>query len=303
MRPSVLINNYNYARFLPETLASVAAQEHPPHEIIVVDDGSTDDSLAVLESLRATYPKLRIHTQPNGGQLSAMRAGVSLATGDWCAFLDADDLWRPNHLAEAARIVSAHPEVGAYCGEHKETSGPSIGHTFWPEGPLGPCAGMVAASASRPGSLTSAMLLRRDFALRAFSLGPEFDQDWITRADDCIVYGAALAGAVFYHNRAITLDYRIHDANSYAIQSLSPYQTYVYELRRWRLIKGYAARFGIAENLLFDLILRELEDFPANRSNRLVFKHFVRALRRAPAPWSRRWRVRRRLRALAPAES
>lgn len=300
MKFSVLINNYNYARFLPETIASVAAQSLPAHEIIVVDDGSRDDSLRVLETLRASTPNLRVHAQANGGQLSALRSGVELATGDWCAFLDADDLWRPDHLAEAARVLAANPEAGVYSAEHKETGGAPIGHPPWPEGLLGPCAGMVAASCVRPGSLTSAMIVRRDFARMAFSLDRSFDADWITRADDCLVYGPAVAGAVFYHGKKVTVDYRIHGSNAYAVQNLSTYQTYLYELRRWRLVKGYAARFGVADDLLFDLILRELEEFPANRSNKHVFKHFVRALRRAPASWLRRWRTRKRINALAP---
>jgi glycosyltransferase involved in cell wall biosynthesis len=131
MKLSVLINNYNYARFLSEALASVSAQSLAPHEIIVVDDGSTDESLQVLENLAATTPGLRIHAQTNGGQISALRAAVMLATGDWCVFLDADDTWAPDHLAELTAAIAGNPEISAYYCAHRETEGPPVYRIPW----------------------------------------------------------------------------------------------------------------------------------------------------------------------------
>lgn len=213
---SVLINNYNYARFLPETLAGVAAQTLAPHEIIVVDDGSKDDSLAVLESLRATIPRLRVHPQPNGGQLAALRAGVRLASGDWCAFLDADDTWTPEHLAEAAEALSAAEGADYYFSGHQETGGPPIYRSKWHAGLIGPCPALVATTGVRIGTICSTLIVKRELAAVALDLDESFDPEWRIRADDCLLFGAALVGAVALHRPVPTVSYRIHGGNGFA---------------------------------------------------------------------------------------
>ena len=85
---SVVIANHNYGEFLPETLETVLAQTYQPIEIVVVDDGSTDDSREVL----ARYPLHAIH-QENAGQAAALDVGVASARGEIICLLDADDGW------------------------------------------------------------------------------------------------------------------------------------------------------------------------------------------------------------------
>lgn len=97
---SVVIPAYNAARFLPRCLKSVFAQTLKPVEVIVVDDGSTDDTAAVAAALGA-----RVVSQANGGVSAARNTGIRIASGDWLALLDADDLWAPEKLErQAARI-------------------------------------------------------------------------------------------------------------------------------------------------------------------------------------------------------
>lgn len=276
MKFSVLVNNYNYARFLPETLASVAAQTLAPHEIIVVDDGSKDESLAVLESLRATIPGLRIHAQPNGGQLSAMRAGIHLATGDWCAFLDADDTWEPNHLAGLDQISRKNPAVSAIYSAHRETTGVAIYRIPWPEGVTGPSMALTYLTHLRIGTLTSAIALRIEIARQAVSLPPELDADWRIRADDCLVYGAALHGAVAFHNTSVTVNYRIHGENSYAGRDRA-FLEYRDKFRLARMCRIQADQAGIHETDLPGHIERELT-FPSN-SHPYVRRRYRRAIR------------------------
>ncbi len=91
---SVVIPAFNAAAFLPAALRSVFAQSSPPGEIIVVDDGSTDDTASVARELGA-----RVVTLPNGGPSAARNAGTRLARGEFVAFMDADDLWQPQKLA------------------------------------------------------------------------------------------------------------------------------------------------------------------------------------------------------------
>ena len=98
MRLSCLINNYNYGRFVAEAVESALSQSTPFDEVIVVDDGSNDHSLAVLASLEQRYPRLKVVRKSNGGQLSAFSAGLAASTGDVLYFLDADDLYEPDYV-------------------------------------------------------------------------------------------------------------------------------------------------------------------------------------------------------------
>ncbi len=106
---SVVISVYNGERFLAETLETVWAQSHSDLEVIVVDDGSTDGSAAILAGVRD--PRLRVITQINSGPASAARTGVSSARGRYIAFLDQDDLWLPEKLSEHIAFMEARPEV------------------------------------------------------------------------------------------------------------------------------------------------------------------------------------------------
>jgi len=90
VRISVVIAAYNAAESLPETLAAVGAQTLAPDEIIVVDDGSTDETAARARSFGA-----KVISTPNRGVSAARNTGMASASGDWIALLDADDLWHP----------------------------------------------------------------------------------------------------------------------------------------------------------------------------------------------------------------
>jgi glycosyltransferase involved in cell wall biosynthesis len=100
---------YNKQAHVGDTLASIAAQSHPPLEVIVVNDGSTDESVAVVR--RANLPGLRLIEQANAGAGAARNRGVAEANGEWIAFVDADDLWLADHLATLAGLVRAYPEA------------------------------------------------------------------------------------------------------------------------------------------------------------------------------------------------
>ena len=105
---SVVIPSFNRAGLIAETLESILGQTFPPAEIIVVDDGSTDDTEAVV----ARYaPKVRYHRIENSGPSRARNVGASLASARWIAFCDSDDLWRPTKLERQMRIHELFPEV------------------------------------------------------------------------------------------------------------------------------------------------------------------------------------------------
>lgn len=105
-RASVVIPTYNYGRFLAHAVDSVLSQTLPAHEVIVVDDGSTDDTPAVAERYAGRITYLR---RANAGVSAARNAGIAAATGDWVAFLDADDAWEPGFLAGVRSACEQEP--------------------------------------------------------------------------------------------------------------------------------------------------------------------------------------------------
>jgi len=113
---SVIIPVYNGARFLAEAVESIQAQHYDPLEIVVVDDGSTDDSAAVAADLRVCVLR-----QPNGGPASARNLGIARSSGELIGFLDADDLWTRRKLELAVPLFRADPDLEVVQGLTQET--------------------------------------------------------------------------------------------------------------------------------------------------------------------------------------
>lgn len=113
IRFSVVIPLFNKGPHIARALESAFAQTLAPHEVIVVDDGSSDGGLEIARGF--DDPRLAVFTRspPGPGGYAARNLGIERASGDWVAFLDADDLWMPDHLANLARaIAAAGPTVG-----------------------------------------------------------------------------------------------------------------------------------------------------------------------------------------------
>jgi glycosyltransferase involved in cell wall biosynthesis len=115
---SVIIPVYNAAPWLDEALESVLGQSAPPCQVIVVDDGSTDHSAAIAQRY---LPQIQLVQQPNAGCAHARNRGVALATGDYLAFLDADDYWTREKLALQLAAFAQNPALEAVLGQVKQT--------------------------------------------------------------------------------------------------------------------------------------------------------------------------------------
>ena len=122
---SVIIPLYNKAAYIERAIQSVLSQTFQEFELIVVDDGSTDDSFAQLSVISQQlsvdapeiYKKVRVFQQQNQGVSTARNNGVKLAKYEHIAFLDADDSWEPAYLEEMKGLIAAYPNVGIYgCG-------------------------------------------------------------------------------------------------------------------------------------------------------------------------------------------
>ena len=108
---SVLIDTYNSGQFIEQAIDSVLAQDFPPElrEILVVDDGSTDDTAARVGKYS---DRIQFFSKPNGGQASALNFGIARAQGEIVAFLDGDDYWLPAKLCRVAAKFCEHPKAG-----------------------------------------------------------------------------------------------------------------------------------------------------------------------------------------------
>ena len=116
-RISVIIPNYNHGQFLPRCLTALLQQSVPPSEIIVVDDASTDNSMAVLNSFAQQHPILRVYSnERNAGVHLSMNRGLGLAQCDYVFFAAADDEVRPGLFEHSVRMLRAHPQAGLCSG-------------------------------------------------------------------------------------------------------------------------------------------------------------------------------------------
>ena len=105
---SVAIATYNRAHIVTDTLGHILNQTRPPNEIVVVDDGSTDDTQAVVENLD---PRIRYIKVQNGGPGAALKIAIEHCAGDWITVCDDDDKWRPDHLERRLKLLDTFPEA------------------------------------------------------------------------------------------------------------------------------------------------------------------------------------------------
>lgn len=120
---SVVMPLYNKQAYVEAAIRSVLAQGAWLDELIVVDDGSTDDSAEIVARLALEYPAIRLLRQTNGGVSAARNRGVLASSADYVAFLDADDLYLPGFLKQIAALAARYPEAGLVGTAYRRFSG------------------------------------------------------------------------------------------------------------------------------------------------------------------------------------
>jgi glycosyltransferase involved in cell wall biosynthesis len=194
---SVVIPVYNGERYVGEAIESVLRQSEPPAEVLVVDDGSADDSAAVV---RAFTPKVKFHLQKNMGAAAARNTGIGLTTGTFVAFLDADDRWHPDKLKMQLDAAAKRPDLAmVFC---------RVDEFLSPDSELARSGG-VQIRKSFPAFLPSGLLAKREaferIGLFATDCGVGEFIDWYARAIDAGLEGIVLPDSL--------LERRIHDSN------------------------------------------------------------------------------------------
>ncbi len=119
---SVIVPCYNQGIYLKETIQSALASTYRPLEIIIINDGSTDDSLELARVLETQHPEVRVIDQANGGVTKARNTGIAAAQGEYILPVDGDDLISPTYIEQGLAILSSRPEVKVvYCQAEKFT--------------------------------------------------------------------------------------------------------------------------------------------------------------------------------------
>lgn len=225
MRVSIVITNYNYAAYLPAAIESALAQQHDNVEIVVVDDGSSDDSREVIARYSAAVTPV---LKQNGGQGSAVNAGFAACSGDAVLFLDADDELLPKAAATIARLFADPGVAKAHWPlQVIDPSGRATGH-LWPHGDL-PQGDLRQRLVASPDYLTPPQSGNAFARWMLEEVLPMPEADFLTGADTYLFLLAPAFGEV-RRSREPLGRYRRHTENNY---SGLPFDDRMTELRRW----------------------------------------------------------------------
>jgi hypothetical protein len=217
MSVSIVISNHNYGHFVADAVESAVAQTHRDLQVIVVDDGSTDDSLEILSG----YPSVTLVAQENRGQAGALNAGLKLATGAVVIFLDADDMLAPTTAAVVAEVFERRPDVVKVMYRLQVVDANGV-----PTGELKPPAHLPLRSGDlRPYELrfpfdmtwmaTSGNAFRTSALERIF---PIDEREYPLCADWYLSHLTPLIGLVEFLD-TVGGEYRFHGANNYERQT------------------------------------------------------------------------------------
>ncbi len=206
---SVVIPSYNCAAYLPEALDSVLAQSYANFEILVIDDGSTDQTAKLLQAYCDQHRNITAIRQQNQGVALARNHGIQQAKGEWVAFLDADDMLLPDKLAAQLAVATAHPTAGIiHSGWQRVDSQGNfqlnVEPWYWV-----PNLTLESWLRWKP-VLPSAMLFRRQWLLKAGGFDPRFPP----AEDTDLVLRLALMGCEAKWLPQVTVKYRQHDSSA-----------------------------------------------------------------------------------------
>jgi len=197
---TVIVPVFNGERHIAAAIESVRAQTRPVDEVIVIDDGSTDATVAIVES----FPEVTLLRQANRGASAARNSGITKACGDYFAMLDADDLWPANRQEIMAGMLDEDPSLGLVMGTQRLMVEPGAALPYWvPEGDL---EDIDPKDLPRPtGSFVARRSVFEVVGLYEETMIHAEDTDWFLRSRDLGIVWALIPDVVLIR--------RIHGAN------------------------------------------------------------------------------------------
>lgn len=244
---AVVITSYNYREFVGLAIDDALAQTRAPMQVIVVDDGSTDGTPAHLRERYGADPRVTLLCGDNGGQLSAFQRGMAQVRADVVCFLDADDRWEPDYLAQLGALYDARRDID-FVFSDMQLFGDEQRWMGW--GERSQDLGFTVISTYMLmhwyGAPTSALSMRASWARRTLALPAHLIGTWRLSADNCLVFGASVLGAHKYYLRTGAVRYRIHGKNGWWGRQ-TPASRYLNRFHSRCLIETYAKSIGLDE--------------------------------------------------------
>ncbi|HTV27399.1 MAG TPA: glycosyltransferase family A protein [Xanthobacteraceae bacterium] len=210
---SVILPNFNHGRFLERSVSALLAQDLPPHEILIIDDASTDDSVPIIEQLAKTSPLIRlVRNATNVGVVAAQRHGLETISGRYIYLAAADDWILPGFFSYAVGMLRRYPRAGLFCSDIVAIDGVS-GRTLgirppvmprFRAGPVEPSEFRLLLARGDNWIVTAASVMRKDAILDAGGL----DEELGSFADGFLVRKIALKHGFCYAPR-VTMAWRV----------------------------------------------------------------------------------------------
>ena len=297
---AVVITSYNYRHYVVDAIESVMSQTRAPRQVIVVDDGSTDGSAELLQARYAGNPRVTLLCGPNTGQLGAFLRGVAQADADILAFLDADDRWSDDYLAHIGAVYDERRDVD-FVFTNLSLFGDEHGVHGYADRPidLGYTALATWMTGWWYGEATSALSMRRQWAVRSLDLPSTFQQVWRLSGDNALVFGSSILGARKYFLPTESVQYRVHGANGWW-HSREREQRFENRFRARSLI-NYYAREMVMDRRTMELVKQEFLSKP-DPSRDEAIRYARMALRSGVWFPQRLWRAASIMRRAGPTE-
>jgi glycosyltransferase involved in cell wall biosynthesis len=239
---SIIINNYNYDRFLSEAIDSALNQTYSNVEVIVVDDGSIDNSREIIASYGDRIIPI---LQPNGKQAAAFNSGFARSKGDVIIFLDSDDYLFPHTVEQIVSIWQPELAKVHYRLEVVDTVGKSLGYSS-PQGTSPLAQGEVWKNILDQGGYTSTPTSGNALSRSALEKIFPIPDAYKLTADDYLSYQVPFYGNVGAIEEPLGA-YRIHDSNQWALSTVTAakFQRFVrHDLQNFELVTQKAKEFG-----------------------------------------------------------
>lgn len=249
---SIVIPLYNKSYSINNCITSVLSQTHKGFEIIIVNDGSTDDSLSIVRDIYASEIDskiIKVIDQPNQGVSAARNKGVNIAKSDYICFLDADDEWKPSFLEEMYSLITDFPEANLYCLQHEtkvNEEDPIRNRCYYKDGFRGYVKNFFKASLIGSIANSSKICIKKSalYSVGGFPEGSKSGEDlyvWIRMS---------LNGNVAFHNKVLARVNVLQDLSRSGRSVSIPYPFIYYngdtnsELNSWS--KAYLFRIYLA---------------------------------------------------------
>jgi glycosyltransferase involved in cell wall biosynthesis len=241
---SIIIDNFNYARFIRAAIDGALAQSYQPIELIVVDDGSTDASRDVISSYRDQLTPI---FKPNGGHASAFNAGLRASHGSIVMFLDADDALLPNAVEEVVRAWRPETSKAQFVLAHIDADGHALG-AIVPYSPAQMLDGDIRASILEAGGYVGVPTSGNAFARTVLDrIMPLPESQWRQAADTSLEIIAPFLGDVVSIRKTLGC-YRVHEANhgmlGEELDSRKLRVKIIIDLQREWALREFASRSG-----------------------------------------------------------